>query len=84
MAQNTLALELVNEQKVGRTSETSWVVVSNATYRVRKLPEGFFCERIRPHSFKICKGWQFCRGKRALKTCKHVEAVKYFEVKSQG
>ena len=91
MANQSIINKLVDEKRVGKTSDNTWVVVSNATYQVSrqtgKYADGFFCERLDSekdnHSKTVCMGWKFCRGLRVEKTCKHVEAVKAFEVKAK-
>ena len=83
---NQRAQQIADSGKVGKSSETTWIVASDATpfsYEVQLLPEGFYCQQNQPDGKVICKSWQFCRGTRLYKTCKHVEAVKIFEVKNQ-
>jgi hypothetical protein len=91
MANQSIINKLVDEKRVGKTSDDTWVVVSNATYQVSrqtgKFADGFFCERLDSEkdvgSKSVCPGWKYCTGARVDKTCKHVEAVKAFEVKAK-
>jgi hypothetical protein len=84
--QNQKAQQIADSGKVGKSSETTWIVASDATpfsYEVQKLEAGFYCQQNQPDGKKICPSWKFCTGPRCDKTCKHVEAVKIFEVKNQ-
>jgi len=80
-----IQIQKLADDRTAKKNATTWVVVSNAPYEVVSLPEGFYCRQLlgEGEGKKICKAWQYCRGARIGKTCKHVEAVKLFEAKSQ-